>query len=263
MGEAIAQFRELALAVRRTSDEAMVHPGHLLLLTVANPLQAAAAVEQLKTGRMSALKFADLLRKSGGLPGVPDIEGLGLFDEARRKILARGPRRAEIDRAYTLAVREAARHSDLLDVVERRLNSLRLSTIGLIELAGDSSSSRFITHKRKYAAQLERWHEAYEALAAFIEEPADPAATSEKKTGKSKSKKRRDRPGAGGRKPKWSAAKKRQILSDREQHEKQQRRLRKPPEKVSLWRREWATRNEMTNADARLLWQAAKRDKYR
>lgn len=78
-----------------------------------------------------------------------------------------------------------------------------------------------------------------------------------------KPKKRHSRPGAGGRRPKWSAAQKRQILSDREQHVKQRRRLRKPPEKVGLWRRDWATDNQMTVADARLLWQAASRDRYR
>ncbi len=262
MGEAIAQFREMALAIRRTCDEAIVHPPHLLLLSIANPLQAAAMVERLKQGKMTALRFAELLRQPGCLPGVPDIPGLGLFDADRRQILARGPQRPEFERAYSRAVREAARHADLLGVVERRLHSLLLATTALADLAGDSSSSRHITHKRKYASQLERWHEAYEALLAFIEESPAPAATSDKKTG-SKQKKRRDRPGAGGRKAKWSPAQKRQILADREQHKKQRRRLRKPPEKLSLWRRDWATRNEMTNVDARLLWQAANRDRYR
>lgn len=137
-------------------------------------------------------------------------------------------------------------------------------------LPGHDSSGRMVGYfhggpvrTRSEWASEKRHHvqPAIEALRIYSKPPAA-AATSEKKTG-GKPAKRRGRPGAGGRRPKWSAAQKRQILSDREQHEKQKRRLRKPPEKVGLWRRDWATENQMTVADARLLWQAAKRDKYR
>jgi hypothetical protein len=240
MGEAIARFREMALAVRRTCDEAMVHPGHLFLLSAGNPLQAAAIVEQLKAGRLTATKFADLLRKSGGLPGVPDISGLGLFDVARRKILARGPQQPEFDRAYSLAVREAARHADLFDVLERRLHCLRLSTIGLSELAGDSSSSRHITHKRKYAAQLDRWHEAYEALSAFIEEPPASQSDPEKKT-VSKQPKHRKRPGSGGRPAKFPIKFIREVVTARERYQKHAAKARRPLLPFPQWLSEYFT----------------------
>ncbi len=219
MGEAIARFRKMSLAIRRTCDAAMVHPGHLFLLGLGNPLKAAAAVEQLGAGRMSAAKFADLLRQSGGLLGVPDIEGLGLFDADRRKILARGPSRTEFDRLYSLAVREAALHRDLLDVVERRLHSLLLSTTALLDLAGDSSASRYVTHKRKYATQLERWHEAHEALTAFVEQPPTPEAAERKPPG-SGQKKRCHRKGIGGRKKKYSEQFVRDVLAARRREER-------------------------------------------
>lgn len=262
MGEEIARFREMALAIRRTCDAAIVHPEYLFLLGLGSPLKAATAVEQLEAGRMSAAKFADLLRQSGGLLGVPDIAGLGLFDADRRKILARGPSRTEFDRLYSLAVREAALHRDLLDVVERRLHSLLLSTTALLDLAGDSSSSRYVTHKNKYATQLERWHEAYEALTAFTEESPAPKEA-ERKPPASGQKKRGTKKRKGGRKPKWSDKEKKQILDDRNAHERQMSRRKKLPLKLSLWRRDWASDHGMDVAEARKLWQAANREKYR
>jgi hypothetical protein len=71
--------------------------------------------------------------------------------------------------------------------------------------------------------------------------------------------------GAGGRPLKWSDALKRRILKDHATYLKVCKRNGEKPRKQTAWVTSWATEDEreMSRRDALLLWQAAKRAKYR
>ena len=269
MGEAIARFREMAHAIRCMSDAAFVAPDYLML----GPEYVTRSLRyRLPTGKVPSTEFARLLRahaRSGpGIKGSPPAAAVGngeredfnaYFDSERKPILAKAPSKGSLDKQHAAALREAVEWGALLSSIERRLTTLSEATLAMREMAADSWSSRFSRTKERYAKTLLGWQKAFDALAPFVDEPSAAAGLAAKQKTSSRHKQSR----AGGRKPKWSAEKKQQILLDREAHKKKMSRRNKPPQQLKLWRREWATDHGMKVADASLLWQAARRDEYR
>lgn len=233
MGEAIARFREMALAIRCRSDAAFVAPDHLYLgpaFTLRN------VTSRLIAGKVSAADFASMLRQTArtapGVKGTPDsAEAVSTnredmnthFALYRRPILAEAPSKADFDKQHAVALREAVRWGELLPSIEKRLDSVSDATLAMREMAADAWLSRYSRTKQRYAKALLRWQRDFDALGRFIQEP--PAAVSnsasEKQTSTAKQKKRRDRKGIGGPKFKYSDELVREVVAARERAEKQ------------------------------------------
>ena len=192
MGEAIARFRETALAMRQAADAAFIHPAYLLL--GLPPTKAAAIESRLLAGKVQPREFARLLReaaKTSSRDGRPDCveDGIGLFDHQRKKMLSRAPGSCDLDRMHAAALREGEDAGRLFDLIEQRLSTLSDTTASLLAMAADSWSSQYSLVKRDYAKHLLQWQRAYDALGRFIELPPASSSTtpgSEKQTSNSR-----------------------------------------------------------------------------
>jgi hypothetical protein len=273
MGEAIARFRELALASRCRSDAAFIQPSRIFLPWLP-PTKAIGIESRLIAGDMPPREFASLLRAAArrsdpSLQGEPDLTASRRDRQAitatlggrREATLSKAPATREIDRQHAAALREASDSDErLLASVERRLAALSEATLAMREMAADAWLSRYSRTKTEYAKQLVRWQRAYDALAVFIVEPTKAARSSPQR------KQRRSRKGVGGRHDKWSKELKRRILADHASYVRRMKRQREKPVKQSTWvSTVWATADgrEMKRKDALALWSAAKREKYR
>lgn len=273
MGEAIARFRELALASRCRSDAAFIQPSHILLPWLP-PWKTLAIERQLLAGKMRPREFASLLRLAArhdsSRRGEPDFSlsqkdrrdlSLSLGGAVREATLANSPAVRDLARQHAAALRESSVCEDrLLASVEKRLAALSESTLAMREMAADFWMARYSQTKAEYAKQLVRWQRAYDALAVYVDElPKAAGSIPRRKTPRS-------RKGIGGRRDKWSKALKRQILADHEKYLRQMKQRRKKPLSQRLWVvTEWATADdrEMKRNDALALWNAAKREKQR
>lgn len=246
MGDAIARFRDMALAIRCRSDAAFVAPDHLYLGPV---FSLRNVTSRLIAGKVSAKDFASMLRQAArtapGVKGTPDAaEALSTNREAmnkwfahyRRPILATAPSKADFDKQHAAALREAVRWGELLPSIEKRLDAVSEATLAMREMAADAWLCRYSRTKQRYAKTLLRWQRDFDALARFIESPpATPSSpTSTKQTG-SKPTKRRDRKHGGGRPPTYPMKFIREVVAARERDEKQAAKARRPLPSFPRW----------------------------
>jgi len=276
MGEAIARFRETALAMRQAADAAFIHPAYLLL--GLPPTKGSAIESRLLAGKVQPREFARLLReaaKTSSRDGRPDCveDGIGLFDHQRKKMLSRAPGSRDLDRMHAAALRESEDAGRLFDIIEQRLSALSDTTAALLRMAADSWGSRYSLVKRDYAKHLLRWQRAYDALSRFIElPPISSSTTSTAKTKPAKQKKNRSRKGIGGTPAKYSLAFIREVVDARERDEKQAAKTKQPLPPFSRWFSEYcsgrkilveskfppAFKGEPWRARANRFWKAAK-----
>lgn len=200
MGEAIARFREMALAMRQAADAAFIHPAHLFLNLP--PTKGTAIESRLLAGKVLPRDFARLLREAaqkGKVPGRPDAseDGLGLFDHKRKRMLSQAPGSRDLDRLHAAALVEAEGAGRLFDLIEQRLSALSETTASMLSMAADSWGSRFSLVKRDYAKHLLRWQRAYDALGRIVAAPHEAAGSSPKAKAKQPKKKKRGK-GPGG-----------------------------------------------------------------
>jgi hypothetical protein len=238
MSEAIARFREMALVVRCRSDAAFVSP---VFLCAGMDYSLRGLKERLLAGRVPHTEFVDILRDAPSIKGAPSpVELLGQgradtnswFAQYRQPILAKAPRKADLDKQHAAALREAGAWGSLLLSVEKYLDALSETTVALREMAADTWLSRYSRTKARYAKTLLRWQRAYDALARFIEEPPALAATSGKQTGGSKQKKRRDRKRSGGRPAHYPMKFIREVFAA---HERDKKHAAKAKQRLPAW----------------------------
>lgn len=239
MGEAIARFREMALAMRQAADAAFIHPAYLLL--GLPPTKGSAIESRLLAGKLQPREFARLLReasKTSSRDGRPDSaeDGIGLFDHQRKKMLSRAPGSRDLDRMHAAALREGEDAGRLFDLIEQRLSTLSDTTASLLAMAADSWSSQYSLVKRDYAKHLLQWQQAYDALGRFIELPsASSSTTSTAKTKQPKQKKTRSRKGIGGKPPTYSMQFIREVFKAHERDRKHAAASRERMPKKSRW----------------------------
>jgi hypothetical protein len=249
MGEAIARFREMVLAMRQSADAAFIHPAYLLL--GLPPTKAAAIESRLLAGKVQPREFARLLReaaKKSSRAGRPDAseDGFGMFDHQRKKMLSRAPGSRDLDRMHAAALRESEDAGRLFDLIEQRLSTLSDTTASLLAMAADSWGSQYSLVKRDYAKHLLQWQRAYDALGRFIElPPAASGTTSTAKTKPAKRTKKRSRKGIGGKPAKYSLAFIREVVDARERDEKQAAKTKQPLPPFSRWFSEYCSDHEI------------------
>jgi hypothetical protein len=213
MGEAIARFRETALAMRQAADAAFIAPEHLF----AGMIYALRHLKlRLLDGKVSAADYATILRDLAGdaelsIAGGPAKRELisrnradanRMFAHYRQPILAKAPAKANLDRQHAAALREADAWGSLLPSIEKHLDALSETTLAMREMAADAWLSRYSQTKKRYAKTLLQWQRAYDALGRFIELPlAASSTTSTAKTKPAKRKKRNRREKGPGGKP--------------------------------------------------------------
>ena len=245
MGEAIARFRDVALAMRCRSDAAFIAPDHLFAgwkFTIRN------LSGRLLAGRLSPAEFARVLRDAAkhapGIKGAPSAADLldpereyvvnRWFSQYRRPMLAKGPTKADLDKQHAAALREAVEWGSLLPSIEKRLDALSEATLLMREMAGDAWLARYSRTKERYAKTLLRWQRAFDALARFVEQPTVAARpTVEKKQGRSRG--ARNRKGPGGRPEMYPLTLVRKVDAAREKYEKKQKRLKQRMQPRSQW----------------------------
>ena len=253
MGEAIARFRDMALAIRRVCDERHSQPRgravkpeatktfakecrlHLLDYEKAGMNYPARHVRGLCKIRNRAERHPD--------PPPPGEFDLPLYIEWLPEPFAKKePGHSEIRKAAREALKEAVRFGDLFTLVEARIKALDAAADMLANYAGseryenppeedfDEDPEGGTYHHtpsptradEDYIARHEEFADALEALAPFIEEPPATASssTSEKQTSTAKQKKRRDRKGVGGRPDKYPMKFIREVFTARERDKK-------------------------------------------
>lgn len=261
MGEALARFRDLALAVRRKCDERHSQPR-------GRAVSAAAASE-------FAWRCSNILSQHEKA-GMPDPESYVLrlcqcrdaaeFDA----IPSRGheydlpdyiewlpdpkePTDSEWKAGLRAAVREAVRWGSLFAVVEARITDLGAATEMLCQFAAadyycDPTPGEWNESDQRYATEYKKFAEAIDALAPFIEEPpAASAPISGQKTG-DKQKKRRDRKGIGGRKKKYPDQFVRDVLAARKREERACRKSKDRLQPKNEWLRLYCRNRDIDTA---------------
>lgn len=241
MGEAIARFREMALAIRRASDAAFIHPAHHFLSDPRiSPPTGFAIESRLLAGKVQPRDIARLLREAaqkGKVPGRPDAsqDGYGLFDRERQQMLSRAPGSRDLDRLHAAALVEAEDEGRLFDLIEKSVSALSDTTASMLTMAADSSGSRYSLVKRDYAKHLLRWQRAYDALGRFISAPPAAEGLSPKAKAKQSKKKPRSRKGIGGKPEKYSLVFVREVVAARNRDEKQAAKVKRPLPPLSQW----------------------------
>lgn len=217
MGEAIARLREAALASRRQSDESFSYLRWEVEAWSSKRfcLHCRSLLRDFEAGRVSPLRYARELAKardSAERRALLDTNGQKLFAIVEWLPPSMQATTPSIKQAADLAAKEALRWASLFPVVEARVRALQRATAMLTKPAKAST---------KYGKALARWQNRFDELAPFVEEPPAAAgtSTSEKQTG-SKSKKRRDRKGIGGRPEKFTMKFIREVFNARRRDEK-------------------------------------------
>jgi len=214
MGEAIARFREVALAIRRKCDERHSQPRGIAVQPAAAKkfaeecrillLEHDAAgspypkgyVRDLLWERDAAERHRDRSPGPDGQPALPDyIEWLPDTYE---------PTASEFREAFRAAVCEAVQWGSLFPVVEDRVKAVGAAAERLARYAAprchEDPNPEYLDEAedgivyptgpteaeadRDYIARHEEFAEAFDALAPFAEEPPKPATPgSEQQTG--------------------------------------------------------------------------------
>jgi hypothetical protein len=257
MGDAIARFREMALAIRRKADENHSQPLRAVAAAAAKKFAKECRehfLDHEKQGMPYPARYINGLckrrREAERHPVTPRPGCLALPDYIEwlpEQFRGTGtyPRDSEIRAAVREAIREAVRWGSLFPAVEARILALDAAAEMLVQYAAvdrysnnppDEDFEVFpdgttgycrptqFQADQDYIARHEKFAKALDALAPFIEEPTAPTATSEKMSGGTKQKKHRDRRGVGGRKKKYPEQFVRDVLAARRREEKACRR---------------------------------------
>lgn len=252
MGEAIARFREMVLAIRRVCDERHSQPrGRAVKHAAAKKFARECRLHFLdheKNGMNYPERYVrGLCRLRDAAERHPDPPPPGEFDLPLyiewlpEPFAKKEPGHSEIRKAVREAVKEAVRWGNLFETVEARIKALDTAADMLMQYAGaeryeNPPEEDFEEHPeggkgygrpsreqadRDYIARHEQFAEALEALAPFIESPpaAASSSTSTKQTG-GKQEKRRDRKRGGGRPAKYPSEFIREVFTARERDEK-------------------------------------------
>jgi len=205
MGEAIARFREVALAIRRKCDERHSQPRGMAVQPDAAKKFASRCrlhlAEHENAGMPYPARFIQGLcrfRNDAECdPAHPPPGHLGLPDYIEWLPDPREPGDSEFRGAIRSAVREAVEWGSLFPVVEARVKAVEAAAEMLVQYAAaayycPSGGEDGDRADADYIARHEEFAEALNALAPFVEEPPKPATPgSEKQTGNSR--------GRGGR----------------------------------------------------------------
>jgi hypothetical protein len=250
MGDAIARFRDMALAIRRICDERHSQPRR-------GAVTAAAAKKFAKECRLHLLDHEKrglnyparyvhgLCRRRGDAERHPEPPKPGHFNLSDyiewlpEPFKGKEPGHSEIRKAVREAVKEAVKWGSVFPVVEARIKALDAAADLLLQYAGagfhqppsdkywceDATGGGYCGPTEQesdndYISAHEQFAEALDAIAPFIEENPAPAATSETKTGGTKQKKHRDRKGVGGAPEKYSLKFIREVFAARERDQK-------------------------------------------
>ena len=223
MGEVIARFREMVLAIRRVCDERHSQPrGRAVKPAAAKKFARECRLHFLdheKNGMNYPERYVrGLCRLRDAAERHPDPPPPGEFDLPLyiewlpEPFAKKEPGHSEIRKAVREAVKEAVRWGNLFETVEARIKALAAAAEMLANYAGseryenppeedfyvrpehgtDYARPSRGQADRDYIARHEEFAEALDALAPFIEEP--PAAA-----GSSTSAKRTRSRGRGGR----------------------------------------------------------------
>jgi|LakMenE18May11ns_1017448.scaffolds.fasta_scaffold9874731_1 hypothetical protein len=253
MGEAIARFRDMALAIRRVCDERHSQPRGRAVKPAAAKKFAKQCREHFLQHEKAGMNYP--ARYVHGLcklrdeaerhpdPPPPGEFDLPLYIEWLPEPFAnKEPGYSTVRNAIREAVKEAVRWGSLFTVAESRIKALDAAADMLAQYAG---SERYVNPPEEdvevhpysgattylkpsqgeadadYIARHREFAEALDSLAPFIEEPPTAAATAEKQTSTAKQKKRRDRKGVGGRPERYSLKFIREVVNARERDQKQ------------------------------------------
>lgn len=250
MGDEIARFRDLAVAIRRHCDEKH-----------SQPRRSVTGAASAKFARECRLHFLD--HEKAGM-NHPERYVRGLCkrrDEAERRRdlpppggfefcpyiewLPESFKHPEVSASTTRtalrkAIAEAVRYGSLFSEVEKRLKDLEAAARMLVQYAAPDCFSQpapeYVEETKEgeilvtgpslreadsdYIARHKQFAEAIEALAPFIEEHATPVAPFTNKPNGTKQKKRRDRKGVGGRPERYPLKFIREVVDARERDQK-------------------------------------------
>jgi hypothetical protein len=205
MGEAIARFREVALAIRRKCDERHSQPRGMAVQVDAAKKFASRCrihlVEHEKAGMPYPARYIHGLCRfrndAETKPDPPPPGHLSLPDYIEWLPDPREPGDSEFRDAIRSAIKEAVEWGSLFPVVEARIKAAEAAADMLIQCAAaayycPSGGEDGDRADADYIARHEEFAEALDALAPFVTEPPKPATPgSEKQTGGSR--------GRGGR----------------------------------------------------------------
>lgn len=204
MGEAIARFRDLALAIRRISDERHSQPrGRAVTAAAAKKFAKECRLHLLdheKNGMNYPARYVrGLCKRRGDAERHPEPPPPGHFNLPAyiewlpEPFKGEEPGHSEIREAVREAVKEAVKWGSLFPAVEARIKALDAAADLLLQYAAagyfQSPADKYADESDSdYIAAHEQFAEALDALAPFIEEPPTAAAgsTSEKRSNSSR-----------------------------------------------------------------------------
>jgi hypothetical protein len=181
MGDAIARFREAALATRRHEDEIFSRPDWAVEGCVAESFgrRCRRTMRAYEAGEIEpGLYVRELARakrhaesqRNPGSDGQPHLNFTGWLPPSMR-----GAANVNIKRLAEQAAKDALDWGARFSIAESRVRALCRLTIAL---------SGFLKEPAEYGKAISRWQEAFDALAPFVgEPPAAAASTSNEKTG--------------------------------------------------------------------------------
>ncbi len=286
MGEAIARFREMALAIRRKADENHSQPRGRSVTAAAAKKFAKECREHFLDHEKAGMNYparyvyglCKLRREAERHPAQPRPGRFDLPDyiewlPEQFKGSGNYPGASEVRAAVREAIREAVRWGSLFKEVEARIKALDAAADMLVQYAAperyenppdedlvvDPEHGTYVNRPtrdqadRDYIARHEQFAEVLEALAPFIEEEPPAAAGSSpaaKKTSDKQSQSR-SRKGVGGRKKKYPAKLRAAIVADRKREEKKRN-----PRPLKTWLTAWANEQDMKRAEAEKMYEA-------
>lgn len=270
MGEAIARFRDVALTIRRVCDERHSQPRH-------GAVTEAAAKKFAKECRLHLLDYEKsginhparyvrgLCRLRDAAERHPDPPPPGEFDLPLyiewlpEPFAKKEPGDSEIRKAIREALKEAVRFGDLFTLVEARIKALDAAADMLLQYAGagfaQSPTDKYWCEGETgggycgptadesdsdYSDCHEKFAEALDALAPFIEESA--AATGSTAT---KQPTKRSRKGVGGAPEKYPLKFIEEVFAARERDEKHAAKAKRPLPPFPRWLREYCDGHEI------------------
>jgi hypothetical protein len=189
MGEAIARFREVALAIRRHSDESFSYLRWEVVAWAEKSFCTSCRwlLRDFEAGRLAPLTYARELRRERQRAERQVLLtpcGQKQFSVAEWLPPAMQADPPNIKRLTDAAAKESLAWGRLFKVADSRVRALARAAAAL--------GKPYNLAPEEYGKALSRWQAAFDALAPFVGEPPTSAAsTSEKKTGGSR--------GRGGR----------------------------------------------------------------
>jgi hypothetical protein len=218
MGEAIARFREMALVIRRICDERHSQPrGGAVTEAAAKKFTKECRLHLLdheKNGMTYVERYVrGLCRRRNEAERHPEPPPSGHFDLPYyihwlpKPFAKEEPGYSEVRNEIREAIKEAVKWGSLFPEIEARIKALHAAADMLLQYAGagfyqpptekywceaeDGKGGGYCTPTGKesdsdYIDCHEKFAEAFDALAPFVEEPPAPAATTGQKTSSSR-----------------------------------------------------------------------------